>query len=167
MKTRRDLLKFGGLALTAASLAPRSARGQQPRRGGTVTVRAWDPPHFDPHLTIAYKTLVPTSFTHSRTTFFEPHNELFGKYAPGEPKNQSHVNDPVVTDLLDRQRRTLDSAKRRELIHDLRRHVARQQYYVELPSEKAIAVWDGALRNYGPNYGNDYGGRRVAAWLDR
>ena len=30
-----------------------------------------------------------------------------------------------------------------------------------------VAVWDGALKNYGPNLGFDYGGRLVAAWLDR
>jgi hypothetical protein len=28
-------------------------------------------------------------------------------------------------------------------------------------------VWDGALKNYGPNLGYDDGGRLVAAWLDR
>lgn len=101
------------------------------------------------------------------TSFFEPHGELYGKYTPGEPKNQSHVNDPVVTDLLVRQRRTLDVQKRRELLHELQRHLAKQQYYVELPSDKTIAVWDGALKNYAPNYGNDYGGRLVAAWVER
>lgn len=63
---RRDLLKLGGLVITGAALAPRPARAQQSKRGGGVTLRAWDPPHFDPHLTIAYKTIVPTSFTHSR-----------------------------------------------------------------------------------------------------
>jgi peptide/nickel transport system substrate-binding protein len=101
------------------------------------------------------------------TTFFEPHNYIYGKYTPGEPKNQSHVNDPVVTDLIDRQRRTADVARRRELLHDLQRHLAKQQYYVELPSAVGIAVWDAALRNYGPNIGNDYGGRLAAAWLER
>jgi hypothetical protein len=30
-----------------------------------------------------------------------------------------------------------------------------------------IAVWEGALKNYGPNLGYDYRGRLVAAWLDR
>lgn len=65
------------------------------------------------------------------TSFFEPHGELYGKHTPGEPKNQSHVNDPIVTDLLDRQRRTLD------------------------------------VTNYAPNYGNDYGGRLMAAWVER
>jgi ABC-type transport system substrate-binding protein len=101
------------------------------------------------------------------TTFFEPYNYVYGKYTPGEPKNQGHVNAPVVTDLIDRQWRTADVARRRELLHDLQRHLAKQQYYVELPSAVAIAVWDGALRNYGPNIGNDYGGRLAAAWLDR
>ncbi len=28
------------------------------------------------------------------TSFFEPHGELYGKYTPGEPKNQSHVSAP-------------------------------------------------------------------------
>ena len=43
---RRDLLKLGGSALLAGS-APARATAQTPRRGGTVTIRAWDPPHFD------------------------------------------------------------------------------------------------------------------------
>jgi ABC-type transport system substrate-binding protein len=77
------------------------------------------------------------------------------------------VNDPVVTDLLVRQRRTTDPARRREVLAELQRHLARQQYYVQLASPVAIAVWDGAVKNYGPNLGYDYGGRLMAAWLDR
>ena len=77
------------------------------------------------------------------------------------------MNDPVVTDFLIRQRRTVDPARRREILADLRRHLARQQYYVQLASAVTIAVWDGALKNYGPNHGYDYGGRLVAAWLER
>ncbi|HKZ76562.1 MAG TPA: ABC transporter substrate-binding protein [Actinomycetota bacterium] len=102
-----------------------------------------------------------------QTPFLEPDNFLFGQYYPGELKNQSHINDPLVADLLVRQRRTFDPAKRRELIHEIQRHLAKQQYYVQLPSTVAIAVWDGALKNYGPNNGYDYGGRLMAAWLDR
>jgi len=85
----------------------------------------------------------------------------------GELKNQSHVKDPVVTDLLVRQRRTLDAAKRREIIHEIQRHLAKQQYYVQTASGVYVAVWDRALKNYGPNLGYDYGGRLLAAWLDR
>ena len=69
--------------------------------------------------------------------------------------------------MLVRQRRTLDPAKRRELIAEIQRHLAKQQYYVQIASAVYIAVWDDALKNYGPNLGYDYGGRLVAAWLDR
>ena len=30
-----------------------------------------------------------------------------------------------------------------------------------------IGVWDAALKNYAPNLGYDWGGRLLAAWLDR
>jgi peptide/nickel transport system substrate-binding protein len=102
-----------------------------------------------------------------QTPFLEPDNFLFGQYYPGELKNQSHINDPVAADLLVRQRRTFDVAKRREVIHEIQRHLAKQQYYVQMPSGVYIAVWEGALKNYGPNLGYDYGGRLLAAWLDR
>ncbi len=102
-----------------------------------------------------------------QTPFLEPDNILFGYYNPGEPKNQSHLNDPVVTDAIIRQRRTLDVNKRREIIHDLQRYLAKQQYYVGTASAVIIGVWDGALKNYRPNLGYDYGGRLLAAWLER
>ena len=102
-----------------------------------------------------------------QTGFQEPDNFLFGQYYPGELKNQSHINDPVVADMLVRQRRTSDIAKRREVIHEIQRHLVKQQYYVQLASAIQIAVWEGALKNYGPNVSYDYGGRLQAAWLDR
>jgi hypothetical protein len=54
----------------------------------------------------------------------------------------------------------------REVIHQIQRHLAVQQYYIHVPSGNYIAVWDPALRNYGP-LGYDYGGRMLAAWLER
>ena len=102
-----------------------------------------------------------------QTGFMEPDNFLFGQYYPEELKNQSHINDPVVADMLVRQRRTSDLAKRRELIFDIQRHLAKQQYYVQMPSAVYVAVWEGALKNYAINMGYDYGGRLMAAWLDR
>jgi peptide/nickel transport system substrate-binding protein len=102
-----------------------------------------------------------------QTPFVDPENYIYGMHYPDELKNQSHVNDPVVTDLLVRQRRTADPARRRDVLAELQRHLARQQYYVQLASPVAIAVWDGAVKNYAPNLGYDYGGRLVAAWLDR
>ncbi|HEV8615186.1 MAG TPA: ABC transporter substrate-binding protein [Methylomirabilota bacterium] len=101
-----------------------------------------------------------------QTPFLDPDNFL-NQYYPEEPKNQSHIADPVVTDMIVRQRRTFDVAKRREIISDIQKYLAKQQYYVTIPSGVYIAVWDGALKNYGPNLGYDYGGRLVGAWLDR
>jgi len=102
-----------------------------------------------------------------QTGFQEPDNFLYGQYYPGELKNQSHINDPIVADMLVRQRRTQDVAKRREVIYDIQRYLAKQQYYVQMPSAIQIAVWDGALKNYATNVSYDYGGRLLAAWLDR
>ena len=102
-----------------------------------------------------------------QTPFVDVDNYLFAQYYPGEPKNQSHINDPVLADMLVRQRRTIDVAKRRELVHEIQRYLAKQQYYVATPSQIYVAVWDGALKNYGPNLGYDWGGRVTAAWLDR
>jgi len=101
------------------------------------------------------------------TPFLEPDSFLFGQYYTSEPRNRSHVNDPVLDDLLVKQRRSADVKARRDVIHQIQRHLARQQYYVHVPSGTYIAVWEGALKNYGPNLGYDYGGRLLAAWLDR
>src|SRR5437867_1758342 len=64
--SRRHLLKLSGAALAGASMAPVVARAQAPKRGGTLAIRTWDPPHFDPFQTISYKTHIALSFTHSR-----------------------------------------------------------------------------------------------------
>jgi peptide/nickel transport system substrate-binding protein len=102
-----------------------------------------------------------------QTAALDPDSFLFGHHYPDETRNQSHINDPVLTDLIVRQRRAFDPAKRREVIHEIQRYLATKQYYVHVPSGVYVAVWEGALKNYGPNLGFDYGGRLLAAWLDR
>jgi len=101
------------------------------------------------------------------TPFLEPDSFLFGQYYTGEPRNRSHVADPVLDDLLVKQRRTADLRARRDTLHQIQRHLAKQQYYVHVPTGTYIAVWESALKNYGPNLGYDYGGRLLSAWLDR
>src|SRR5512145_2335246 len=65
--SRRDLLALGRATLAGTALVPSIARAQgTPKRGGTLALRTWDPPHFDHMLTIAYKTHIPLTFTHSR-----------------------------------------------------------------------------------------------------
>jgi len=101
------------------------------------------------------------------TPFLEPDNFLFGQYYTGEPRNRSHVKDAVLDDLLVKQRRTADVKARKDVLHQIQRHLARQQYYVHVPSGSNVAVWESALKNYGPSLGYDYGGRLLTAWLDR
>jgi peptide/nickel transport system substrate-binding protein len=71
--SRRELLKAGlaaGATLSAGPLyRPAALWGTEagtPKRGGTLRVRGWDPPHFDPHLTINNYTNYLLSFTHGR-----------------------------------------------------------------------------------------------------
>src|SRR5262249_29776518 len=67
--TARDLLRTGlavGAALsTEPVLAPRALRAQ-PKRGGVLRVRGYDPPHFDPHQTLTFKTNTTLSFVYSK-----------------------------------------------------------------------------------------------------
>src|SRR5262245_4398314 len=67
--TRRNLLK-SGVAVAATSsvsplLLPRVA-GAQGKRGGLLRVRGYDPPHFDPHQTLNFKTNNTLSFVHAK-----------------------------------------------------------------------------------------------------
>jgi peptide/nickel transport system substrate-binding protein len=64
--SRRDLLALGGLTLAGTALAPARARAQTPKPGGAFRFRGYTPPHFDPHLTASYTTMINLSFTHSR-----------------------------------------------------------------------------------------------------
>ena len=105
---------------------------------------------------------------------------MFGSGLPGRsPPFKSNggfdrrvPNRPSVKkQLVDKLQEALGSAYR--IDEELegggmsRIYLATQQYYVQLPSGVYVAVWDGALKNYGPNLGYDYGGRLMAAWLDR
>src|SRR5881397_3542948 len=64
--SRRDLLALSGLTLAGTALNASAARAQSPRRGGTLTIRGWDPPMFDHMLQTAYRVQIPITFTHSR-----------------------------------------------------------------------------------------------------
>jgi len=101
------------------------------------------------------------------TPFLDPDSYLFSIYYPGHPRNIARINDPTLTEMLVRQRRLRDPARRRAVIHDIQRLIAGQQYLLEAYSGVLTFAWDSALKNYGPNLGYDYGGRLLSAWLDR
>ena len=98
---------------------------------------------------------------------WEPHTVLYGKLMPGEPRNNSHVNDPRLTGMVKEQMRIKDPEVRRKLVFDIQRYVAEQAYYVYLYSAGVTASWQPYVKNYAPNPSFDYGNRAAALWLDR
>jgi len=92
---------------------------------------------------------------------------LYAGHIPGEALNSSGVDDPKLTDMIRWQRRTLEVAKRREIVFDIQRYLAEQVYYHYDPSVLTVAAWEPYVKNFAPNLGHDYGGRLMAAWLDR
>ena len=55
---------------------------------------------------------------------WEPDSVLVGPYAPDQPRNRGHVNDPMRTAMLKEQRRTKDLAARTQRIFDIQRYAA-------------------------------------------
>ena len=67
--SRRDLVRAGlaaGALGAAPIVAPRALRAQPSRRGGVLRARGYDPPHFDPHLTLNLKTNNTVSFVYNK-----------------------------------------------------------------------------------------------------
>src|SRR5262245_37464535 len=67
--TRRRLLGTGltaGAAFSAGPLLAPARVAAQSKRGGILRVRGYDPPHFDPHLTLNFKTNTTLSFVYSK-----------------------------------------------------------------------------------------------------
>jgi peptide/nickel transport system substrate-binding protein len=98
---------------------------------------------------------------------WEPDSVLYGPYAPDAPRNSGHVNDPTLTAMLKEQRRTKDREAQKQLIFDIQRYVAEQQYYVHMNSGVITSSWQPYVKNYAPNLSFDFGGRAAALWLDR
>lgn len=92
---------------------------------------------------------------------------FMAQYLPDEPKNQSHVKDPALADMILNTRRIVDDKKRQQQIYGIQKHIANQAYYVRFPSGVYIAALDPALENFAPNLGYDYGGRMAAAWWNK
>ena len=74
--SRRDLLRrsalgAAALSVTAPLVRPRPVSAQG-KRGGILRVRGYDPPHFDPHLTLNFKMSTTVSFVYNKLVRFRP-----------------------------------------------------------------------------------------------
>jgi peptide/nickel transport system substrate-binding protein len=98
---------------------------------------------------------------------WEPDGPLHRTYAADSSWNAAHLNDPTVTAMLKKQRRTKDLEARKKIIFDIQRYVAEQQYYVYTNVTVITGSWAPYVKNYAPNHSFDYGSRAAALWLDR
>jgi len=98
---------------------------------------------------------------------WEPDSPLYRAYASDSSWNIGHVNDPTLTAMLKEQRRTKDLEARKQLIFEIQRYAAEQQYYVYLNSGLVTASWQPYVKNFAPNHSFDYGNRAAALWLEK
>ena len=98
---------------------------------------------------------------------WEPDSALYGPYTPNEPRNRGHVNDLKLAAMVKEQRQIKDREARKQLIFDIQRYAAEQQYYIYLASLIITSSWQPYLKNYAHNLTFDYGSRIAVTWLDR
>jgi peptide/nickel transport system substrate-binding protein len=112
--SRRDLLKLGGTAFAAAGaagaglglLGPDRALAQTPKRGGVFRLRLnVSPVHFDPQQTVAFSTIVPLSFTHSRLVKVKAGPSVKPGTTPIEPDLAESWTQPNDTTYVFKLRR--------------------------------------------------------------
>ena len=101
------------------------------------------------------------------TPFSEPHDFLFNMHHPSGTRNHAGVNDPRLTQMIEKQMRTLDKPDRKKQIFEIQRYLAEQMYYP--PSAAGMATFGLAprVRDFYPI--SDYGrGAEVLPklWLD-
>jgi peptide/nickel transport system substrate-binding protein len=102
------------------------------------------------------------------TPFTEPHDFLFNMYHPKGTRNHAAVNDDKLTEMIEKQMRTVDRADRKKQILDIQRYLAEQMYYPPSTASMTsfgLAPW---VRDFYPI--SDYGrGAEVIPklWLDK
>ncbi len=98
---------------------------------------------------------------------WEPDSPLYRMYASDSSWNTGHVNDATITAMLKAQRRTKDLEARKQMIFDMQRYAAEQQYYVYTNVVMVTGSWQPYVKHYAPNLSFDYGSRAAALWLER
>jgi len=69
--------------------------------------------------------------------------------------NQSRVNDPDLLPLLQKQRRTLDETERLQVVGEIQKIVADQQYYIGRTTGNSYAFWEPWVEGWAFNLGYD------------
>ncbi|MBI3536087.1 MAG: ABC transporter substrate-binding protein [Chloroflexi bacterium] len=97
----------------------------------------------------------------------DPNDYLFNMYHPKGARNHAGVDDPVLTDMIEKQRATVDRAERIKLVYDIQRYLAEKQYIVIGPIGNVTVAYQPWVKDYFPQ--SDYGRaseQYLRMWLD-
>jgi peptide/nickel transport system substrate-binding protein len=89
------------------------------------------------------------------TPFTEPHDYLFNMYHPKGTRNHAGVNDAKLNEMIEQQMRTVDKAKRKQLIFDIQKYALEQAYYPPGTAGVVMTAVQPWIKNFFPI--SDYG----------
>jgi peptide/nickel transport system substrate-binding protein len=96
----------------------------------------------------------------------EPDSSLYGMFYPGSNDNQTGVNDPELTPLLEAQRREVDSAKRRELWRQAVRRINEVPWAAALFFSTGYELRQPYVENFARNISDESSARYLTdVWL--
>jgi peptide/nickel transport system substrate-binding protein len=102
------------------------------------------------------------------TPFTEPHDFLFNMYHPKGTRNHAGVGDPKLTEMIEKQARTLDKNERKQQIFEIQRYLGEQMYYPPNAASMRSAGLQPNIRDFHPR--SDYGlGAEIIPklWIDK
>jgi peptide/nickel transport system substrate-binding protein len=92
---------------------------------------------------------------------------LYETFFSGSARNRSHVTDTELDRLLVAQRREMDPAKRREIVHEIQRYMADKNYHIYLPMWPRYIAHPPYLKGFKHIDGLGLGTRLMYVWIDR
>jgi peptide/nickel transport system substrate-binding protein len=102
------------------------------------------------------------------TPFTEPHDFLFNMYHPKGTRNHAGVADPKLSEMIEKQARTLDKNERKQQIFEIQRYLGEQMYYPPNAASMRSAGLQPYVRDFHPR--SDYGlGAEIIPklWIDK
>ena len=102
---------------------------------------------------------------HSRLHGMEV-DDLLLTYLPGNTKNNSHVDDPVLSKMVLAQRLIQDPKQRFAAIEEIQRYLAGQAYVWLIPYKFNDSFAQAWVKNYRPHGGRSIGRDLERAWID-
>ena len=103
---------------------------------------------------------------HSRLKAAEV-DDLLVSFLPGNSKNNSHIDDALLTEMIKAQRLTQDPNQRFDQVRQIQRYLADQVYLIRIPDRFTDFFWQPWIKDFRPHVGNTEGRDWEIAWVDR